>query len=180
VPYDPREGAIPGANEPGRGPLPDALVALIAEKQLGGFKDGLLWFVDPSRFNVVADEFAPGTHMSVFAHTAFADLIGWTERNHVRQRDSGSRSNDRRSQYLPQYTIVSDNFVKGDLKKSVIDNVVRRLAPVGKGQCYAFVSALPLGGDGTPESVQVAGLMEHLNFLPGWLITSTTANSVLR
>jgi hypothetical protein len=166
-PTGPRVGVPRTDPAPGRVAVPDPIESLVREQQIGALNDGLLWWVDPREFDEAVDEFASGQRLSVFARTAFGDMIAWGEAGVVYVSVTTAQVDQMTDDVdiFFNYTLVSKDFIQKVLKKSVFDAVRRRLGPVGLQQCYAFVPALALGGDGSLESVQLADLHEHLHLL---------------
>jgi hypothetical protein len=57
------------------------------------------------------------------------------------------------------------DFIKSVLLKSDFLSASKRLGPPGQDECFGFVPAIALGGDGSAASIQRVKLREHLALL---------------
>ncbi len=136
---------------------------------LGTFMNGYLKMVDPSLFqdfmrssyNVFME---PAT---VFAATAFADLLIW-EGDCVKQinyRTGKSRVASGNFSVFMNLRISKWVNVDQSMQGGQFLAAVERLGEPAFDECFAYVPALALGGSEKVENIQKVKLREHLSIL---------------
>jgi hypothetical protein len=68
--------------------------------------------------------------------------------------------------YMPLHVAIPDDCRGADAPAIYLDTLpLHRLGSPERDECYAFASALALGGAGTSDTLQKVKLREHLAFL---------------
>ena len=148
--------------------LPAELLDQWRETGWCSYGKGLLWLTDPKQFDDVLDDWVEivpekGT---VFLRSAFAHLYMWRD-GYVYSLDvqQGSLSQVTKN-VARMFTLLCEPDVQEKmLRKSLFDEVLPRLGPPARDECYAFEPALALGGPGTADTVQRVKIREHLAIL---------------
>jgi hypothetical protein len=169
--YGPAQNCEPPAEGDLRayeGTLPPELLQHWREAGWCAYGNQLLWIVNPKQFDGVVDEwleFEPGTS-SVFMRSAFAHLYLWHD-GYVHSLDVQDGNLSRVTKNIARmFTLLTDPELQEKiLRRSLYEQVLPRLGPLGRDECYAFEPALALGGPGTPDTVRRVKIREHLGIL---------------
>lgn len=150
-----------------KGRLPGPLLEFWQAEGWCGYRDGMIWFVDPEAYPEALDEWKI-TGQIVFARNGFGDLYLWSEKGL-------SILNVHLGNLYPMDILDLDIFLNKliTLKKTggellygnLFPRVVKKLGRLSEDEAYTFVPALKLGGLGTVDSVQRVKLMEMLSIL---------------
>jgi hypothetical protein len=149
--------------------LPVELIEFWKEEGFSGYNEGLIWVTNPDDFIYSLEEWldpqkSPG---AVILRTAFADLFLWSAGQvYFLNVQSGNITAITPSitQFLNEF-LCKESIRKKVLKEDVYKDVIKRLRPVTSQRCCAFVPAIPVGGPGTAESVEIVGLKIYLDIL---------------
>ncbi|MBA5800666.1 MULTISPECIES: GAD-like domain-containing protein [Rhizobium] len=172
-----------------RGRVPDGLLEFWAEVGWCSFQDGYYWVSDPGAFSgLLKDvfrndpEFAQADFV-IFKYDAFGKLYGWQNdtkvitldiaaynpvfsSQHDEQRpDTGEHWSDDR--YVANSISLAKEersyFAEQDLND--FERALNALGPLNPGEIYGYSPAFALGGQGTPETLVKAPIIEHLLML---------------
>jgi hypothetical protein len=147
--------------------LPPQMIEFWKESGWCSYANGLIWIVNPEDFADLIEDWDVPKGSIVFGRTAFGDLFLWSEKQvqylFVHQSSVGEMTDDIET-FMDM--MLCNSSYKGDgLMGKQFQKIVRRLGPPAIDECYAFVPALALGGDGDTNTVERVKLREHLGIL---------------
>ena len=176
------EEALPATIERFRDRLPRKILDFWRDHGWGSWNNGCLWMCDPTPFDAILGDLFEGDpkynaeNMTVVAYTAVNDLRIWDRRGHtmlVNLRVSDCFAQPPSALTDPETSKpFSHDFLVGMMIKNAIENprslyqrATRRWGPVGRGEVFAFVPALQLGGENSVENLIKVSALEHMSFL---------------
>jgi len=155
------------------GIVPPFLLELWDTDGWAGYRDGLLWTVDPQQFEpIVALWNLPGAPVAMVARTAFGTLY-MLRRFEIEGGGTGVAvvSLD---PHTGDYKVVGPTaerfltkrladraYIENVLGEPAVKRAARDVGPLAWDEMYGYEPALALGGSGTPETVRRYKLPEH-------------------
>ena len=148
--------------------FPEDLHAFLEEDGYCSYGNGFFHFVNPADYTALLSEWkmVPEGHL-VFCRTGVGDLITWDQNSvhilHVNQGTFSEISNDMFDFF--KFSLGDERYVQKTLFKEQFDAASNRLGALNADECYAFVPALPLGGDEDAANLQKMPIAESLRLL---------------
>lgn len=148
--------------------LPDDLIEFFRQHGIGQYDDGLFRTVTPMRAKPLAEAWGePRAFDSIFLVNAFGCFV---------YRDAGENHlvsvwSNTRMELFPDVADVFDTtlcdpgFLKNAMLRPDFRTASKRLGPPDEDECFGFVPAIALGGDGSAESIHRVKVREHLALL---------------
>ena len=177
---DSRESAPWERIEQFRGRIPDKLLEIWSTEGWASYGGGLIWTVDPARFQGLLSMWCEGTPYSpdeyhVIARTAFGTLYAYSMQNgsiniacphnFVSRLSGKPRSPDLGIQSFFAMADRDTFDLQGHDGKPMFDRVKEVLGPLGANELYGFEPALIAGGEAAISSVRKLDLQVHLTIL---------------
>jgi len=165
------------------GKLPNRLLEYWKEYGFCGFKEGLLWIVNPDDYEDTLDEWLEHTEIPdqdvyhVFARTAFGDLFLWGEetgysykisskRGWIIQKDGNSRKeNDFSIKLFFGGARIASHDIKNEAGKFLFDACVKKFGPLKKDEMFGFTHSLIVGGESNLNNIEKVNIHIHLSIL---------------
>lgn len=170
-----------------RSKLPNALLKMWSQYGFCGFKNGLLWLVNPTDYEEVMDEWVGDTSIVeedacyVIARNGFGDLYLWGEntgynykintrmgwilpRRKGKKHIDSKRIDDAFGTFLA-YKEAVEMDTKDNNNKYLFDRAVKKLGPLATDEMFGFEPALVAGGECKLENIVKVNIFTHLSIL---------------
>jgi hypothetical protein len=150
------------------GTVPDPLIELWQSDGWAGYGKGLFWTIDPRHLADLLPRWPlMPTASMCFGRDAFANLYLLSD-GMVYQYNVHRDEPDMVAMELDLFIEVcldDSEFRKSYMWSDLFDEVLKRLPPLRRDECYAFFPALALGGSVDAASLRSVKYYEHLEFL---------------
>jgi hypothetical protein len=155
-----------------KGRVPESLIQLWEEDGWGGYADGLLWTIDPIKYQQIIPQWIElGADGVPFLRTCFGDLIIWDDRSigitikMIDIRHCQREIIDEDIEELFESSFCHDVYLSYSLKSEEFPEIKKRLGILGSDECYGYEPALILGGDETIDNLKKVNFDIYLNII---------------
>ena len=155
------------------GKIPKEIVSLWKEDGLGGYIDGLIWTIDPRKYN----EYLPkwiniGSDGIPFLRSAFGDLIIYYNRKkednivfiNVRPQKKEYIC-EKADDFFDNILLLNNDFFTHIGKLNLFYEAKNIYGSLRNDQCYGYEPLLALGGKETVKNLKVLNFDVHLDIL---------------
>lgn len=150
------------------GILPDFLLEEWRERGFSHYMKGLLQTTNPEDYYDVLEGWVTEPQKChVVLRTAFGSMyyLKDSEYHYISVVHNLFSHLQKRLDFIIRFSLCNKENQKGILYKDIYTKAFKRLGAPGSDEVYAFIPAIALGGNYSPDTIKLAKLKEHLSFL---------------
>ena len=152
--------------------VPEQLIQLWKEDGWGGYADGLIWTINPARYQEIIPQWLElGSESVPFLRTCFGDLIVWDDKTMgatvkmIDIRHCQREIIDKDISEMFETSFCHDVYLYYSLKAKDFPEIKNKLGVLKNDECYGYEPALILGGDEIIENLKIVKFDIHLNII---------------
>jgi hypothetical protein len=152
--------------------VPRSLIRLWEEDGWGGYAEGLLWTIDPTKYQEIVPRWIElGANGVPFMRTCFGDLLVWDDKTMGRTVKMIDIRHCQREiicegmRHMFEVSFCHDVYLNYALKTDEFSEIKKRLGALRSEECYGYEPVLILGGDEILDNLKKVNFDVYLDIL---------------